>query len=136
MEHRSRICPAGHPDLNLSLPLRRGKNLPTRGVPHRKAVSGAGRAHLATFFSQPRSYISGMLCSLRLAGLDLGQAIWNFLYFTEALLVGQWMRGHGLNHAHIHYASTVGLLMAKTFPITISITMHGPAEFENPENFS
>ena len=100
-----------------------------------QGILGAVRAHLATFFSQPRPYMRGMLCAFRLAGLHLTQAIWNFLYFTEALLVGQWMRSRRLNHAHIHFASTVGMLMAETFPITISITMHGPGEFRNPQKF-
>jgi len=56
-------------------------------------------------------------------------------YFTEALIVGQWMRGRDRCHVHIHFASTVGLLLAKTFPVTISITIHGPAEFEEPRSF-
>ena len=100
-----------------------------------QGLPGAARAHLTTFFAQPRSYMRGMRCALRLARFDLSQAIRNFLYFTEALLVGQWMQNHGLNHAHIHFASTVGMLLAKTFPVTISITMHGPGEFRNPKEF-
>jgi colanic acid/amylovoran biosynthesis glycosyltransferase len=100
-----------------------------------QGIHGAVGAHLATFLTRPRSYMRGMLWSLRLASFDLSKAIWNFLYFTEALIAGQWMRNRGLNHAHVHYSSTVGLMMAKTFPITISITLHGSAEFQNPERF-
>ncbi len=96
---------------------------------------GAVRAHLIALVTQPRSYIRGMLGALRLGGAHFRKAVWNFFYFTEALIVGQWMRKRGLSHVHIHFASTVGLLMTKTFPITISITFHGPAEFQRPADF-
>jgi glycosyltransferase involved in cell wall biosynthesis len=76
-----------------------------------------------------------MLSALRLGGVDLTKAVWNLFYFTEALIVGQWMQSRDLRHIHIHFASTVGLLIAKTFPVTISITIHGPAEFEEPASF-
>ena len=96
---------------------------------------GAVRAHLKALVLQPRSYIRGILGALRLGGVDLSKAVWNLFYFTEALIVGQWMMERGFRHVHIHYASTVGLLIAKTFPVTISITIHGSAEFENPASF-
>lgn len=96
---------------------------------------GAARAHLKSLTTQTRPYVSGLLGALRLGGVDLSKTIRNFLYFTEALIVGQWMQSKGLSHVHIHFASTVGLLLAKTFPVTISITIHGPAEFEEPASF-
>jgi colanic acid/amylovoran biosynthesis glycosyltransferase len=96
---------------------------------------GALRAHFVSLATQTRSYLRGMLCALRLGGTDVRQGVRNLLYFTEALIVGHWMGSQGLKHAHIHYASTVGLLLAKTFPVTISITIHGPAEFEDAKSF-
>jgi colanic acid/amylovoran biosynthesis glycosyltransferase len=100
-----------------------------------QGVPGALRAHFVFLATQPRSYFRGMLSALRLGGFSLSKAVRNLFYFTEALLVGQWMRGRNLRHIHIHFASTVGLLIAKTFPVTISITIHGPAEFEEPSSF-
>ncbi len=100
-----------------------------------QGLSGAVRAHLLSLTTQSRSYIRGLLCALNLGGVDFRKAARNLLYFTEALIVGQWMQGLGLKHIHIHFASTVGLLLAKTFPVTISITIHGPAEFEEPRSF-
>lgn len=70
-----------------------------------------------------------------MGGFDLSKAARNFFYFTEALIVGRWMQSRNLSHIHIHFSSTVGLMMARTFPITISITIHGPAEFEEPQSF-
>ena len=100
-----------------------------------QGLSGALRAHLVSLTTQSRSYISGMLSALRLGGVDFSKAVRNLFYFTEALIVGQWMQSRDLRHIHIHFASTVGLLIAETFPVTISITIHGPAEFEEPASF-
>lgn len=100
-----------------------------------QGLSGAVRAHLVSLTTQTRSYVSGMLTALRLGGAGFSKAVRNFFYFTEALIVGQWMQSRGVTHIHIHFASTVGLLLAKTFPVTISITIHGPAEFEEPASF-
>lgn len=100
-----------------------------------QGLSGAVRAHLVAMTTQTHSYIRGMLGALRLAGIDVSKAVRNLFYFTEALIVGQWMRSRDRSHIHIHFASTVGLLLAKTFPVTISIAIHGPAEFEEPASF-
>jgi glycosyltransferase involved in cell wall biosynthesis len=101
----------------------------TQGFP------GALQAHLVFLATQPRSYVRGMLSALRLGGFSFSKTVRNFFYFTEALIVGRWMQSRNHRHIHIHFASTVGLLIAKTFPVTISITIHGPAEFEEPASF-
>jgi colanic acid/amylovoran biosynthesis glycosyltransferase len=81
------------------------------------------------------AYVTGILYAFRLGRCEFGNTLRNFLYFTEALIAGRWMLSRGLNHAHIHFASTVGLFIKKVFPITISITIHGPAEFEEMNAF-
>ncbi len=90
--------------------------------------TGLGRlaqAHLQTLISRPASYSRGWTSALRIAG-------WRGpLYFAEAVAVGDWMRRSRLRHAHTHYASTVGLLLARIFPVTVSMTFHGPAEFDD-----
>src|ERR1700691_1834308 len=100
-----------------------------------QGFSGAVRAHLISLVMHSRRYIRGLLSAFHLGGADFSQVLRAFYYFTEALIVGQWMQSRGLRHIHIHFASTVGLLTAKIFPVTISITIHGPAEFEEPTNF-
>jgi len=100
-----------------------------------QGFSGAVRAHLVSIIRHTRSYIRGLLSALGLGGLNLGNAIRSLFYFTEAVMVGQWMQSRGLSHIHVHFSSTVGLLIAKTFPVTISITIHGPAEFQEPASF-
>ena len=82
-------------------------------------------AHLRTVVTRPFGYLRGLWC-----GLGWGvRGIW---YFAEAVAVGDWMRAQRLRHVHTHFASTVGLIVTRVFPVTLSITFHGPAEFQDP----
>jgi glycosyltransferase involved in cell wall biosynthesis len=91
----------------------------------RSGLARLAEAHLYTLLARPAAYCGGLVRALRIAG-------WHGLfYFGESVVVGDWMRRNGLPHVHTHYVSTVGLLVARTFPVTLSITFHGPAEFEN-----
>jgi colanic acid/amylovoran biosynthesis glycosyltransferase len=101
----------------------------------KQGFRGALRAHFERATKHTYSYVRGILTALRLGGMDVRKALRNLLYFTEALIVGQWMQSRNLKHTHIHFSSTVGLLLAKAFPLTISMTIHGPAEFEEPVKF-
>lgn len=83
------------------------------------------QVHLSTLLSRPAAYLTGLVGAWRIATMH------GLFYFAEAVVVGDWMRRNGLAHVHTHYASTVGLLLARIFPVTLSVTFHGPAEFEN-----
>jgi len=94
----------------------------------RSSVGAVIRAQVATLLSRPGGYFRGLVCGLRsgVAGL---------LYFAEAIVVGHWMMRQGLSHVHIHYASNVGLIVTRVFPVTMSVTFHGQAEFADPAGF-
>jgi colanic acid/amylovoran biosynthesis glycosyltransferase len=100
-----------------------------------QGAGGAVGAHLATLTTHASGYAAGMLYAFRLGRGRLGNTFRNLLYFTEALIAGRWMLRHRLTHMHIHFATTVGLFIQKVFPVTISNTIHGPAEFEEISNF-
>jgi colanic acid/amylovoran biosynthesis glycosyltransferase len=92
-------------------------------------VKGTGLGRLAqsqirTAWARPAGYFRGLMDALRFGPRGL-------FYFAEAVAVGDWMRRNGLGHVHTHYAGTVGWIVARIFPVTLSITFHGPAEFEN-----
>jgi colanic acid/amylovoran biosynthesis glycosyltransferase len=92
---------------------------------------GAGsmlRTHLATLLRRPAGYLRGLRCALA-----TGRA--GMLYFIEAVIAGDWMMRQRLSHVHIHYCSTVGLIATRIFPITMSVTFHGQAEFVDPAGF-
>jgi glycosyltransferase involved in cell wall biosynthesis len=90
------------------------------------------QAHLHTLASRPGRYIRGLADALHNRSEGRPQALYGLFYFTEAVAVGYWMRRHGLSHVHTHYAATVGVLVGRIFPVTLSIAFHGPAEFEDP----
>ncbi len=93
---------------------------------------GALSAHWRMIFQQPFGYARGLCFALWLGGLDLRQMVLHFCYFIEAAMVGAWLRAQGLRHLHVHFATpatTVGLIAARAFGFTFSMTVHGPDEF-------
>jgi colanic acid/amylovoran biosynthesis glycosyltransferase len=92
-------------------------------------------AHVKTLVSRPGHYIRGLAGAMRNRPERRPHTLYNLFYFTEAVAVGYWMKRHGLTHVHTHYASTVGFLVQRIFPVTLSVTFHGSAEFLNPAGF-
>jgi colanic acid/amylovoran biosynthesis glycosyltransferase len=83
------------------------------------------QAHFSTLLSRPRSFFGALFGAMGRDGTH------GLFYFAEAVVVGDWMRRGRISHVHTHYVSTVGLIVKQIFPVTLSITFHGPAEFEN-----
>ncbi len=95
-------------------------------------AAGALRAHLKTLVTRPFGYLRGLRWVLRLSSLDPRRLFFHLMYFTEALMVGHWMRRKGQTHLHAHLAqqaATVGLYVRYIFNAGFSITVHGPDEF-------
>jgi glycosyltransferase involved in cell wall biosynthesis len=98
----------------------------------RAGVGGALQAHSSALMRNAPAYLRGLWFAGRLAGVDLRKVVMNCLYFAEAVMVGEWMRSRQVTHLHVHFATpaaTVGLIVAKVFSFTFSITVHGPDEF-------
>ncbi|MEP6534839.1 MAG: glycosyltransferase family 4 protein [Bryobacteraceae bacterium] len=90
------------------------------------------RAHLAALAMRPARYVAGLVYAVSLGGADLKKILYCLFYFIEAVLIGDWMRRRRLSHLHVHFAtpaSTAGLIASKIYPMTLSITVHGPDEF-------
>ena len=51
------------------------------------------------------------------------------------MVIGHRLLRLGLHHLHCHFASTVALFVARIFPVTYSVTIHGPAEFDDVRGF-
>ena len=102
----------------------------------RHGAAGAIKAHLKTFLGNFGGYWRGLRLAFGLAGPDLRRLFLYLMYWTEALMVGQWMREKGLRHLHVHLASqaaSVGLFMHHVFGFGYSLTVHGPDEFYDAE---
>jgi len=95
-------------------------------------LTGAAAAHVQSLLRNFTGYWRGFAMAFRLAGLDLSRLSLNLMYFTEALMIGQWMRRKGQTHLHVHLASqaaSVGLFVHTVFRVGYSLTVHGPDEF-------
>ena len=95
-------------------------------------ILGAIKAHTYTLFRHPMGYVRGLLFALKLGQTDFKKLLYRFFYFVEAVMVGRWMEQQGLSHLHVHFgmaSATVGMLTTKVFPVTLSMTIHGPDEF-------
>jgi len=101
--------------------------------PH--GISGALGAHLSTFATRPLGYLRGLAYALRLGRLDARKMLSHVLYFVEAVMVGHRLGQQRLSHLHVHFSSTVGLIVKRIFPVTMSSTIHGSGEFNDPVGF-
>jgi glycosyltransferase involved in cell wall biosynthesis len=57
-------------------------------------------------------------------------------YFCEAVCAGHLLRKAGITHVHSVYTTTVAMVMARIFEVKLSMTLHGSAEFVDPEGFA
>ena len=102
----------------------------------RHGLVGAAKAHLKTMLTNFAGFWAGLRMVFQLGGLDLRRLAFNFAYFTEALMVGVWMKRTKLRHLHVHLgqqAATVGMYTQRTFGCGFSMTVHGPDEFFDAE---
>ena len=105
----------------------------------RHGAAGAAAAHLRTLGTNFGGYWRGLQFAFVLAGFDLRRVFINLMYWTEALMLGQWMKKKGLQHLHVHLASqaaSVGLFVRRVFGFGYSLTVHGPDEFYDVERQS
>jgi colanic acid/amylovoran biosynthesis glycosyltransferase len=88
---------------------------------------GAGYALLRSLVRDPLGVLAGLAFTIRLGGSGK-----RLFYFVEALMIGTWMRDLNVTHLHTHFgtaASSAAMIASKTFPISFSLTIHGPDEF-------
>jgi glycosyltransferase involved in cell wall biosynthesis len=87
----------------------------------------------------PAVTIRGLITASGLGGWDLRERAFAFLYLSEALLVGAWMRKRSLCHLHVHFggaSASVGLLVSAAWKVPWSLTIHGPNEFFDQNKIS
>jgi colanic acid/amylovoran biosynthesis glycosyltransferase len=98
-------------------------------------ATGALAALGRTIARRPLTLARAVFAASALAGPDPRRLASYALYCAEAIVFGDWMRREGLDHFHTHFSSTVGLIAARAFGLRMSMTLHGPAEFDDPAGF-
>lgn len=91
--------------------------------------------HLATFASRPVRYLRGLATALRFGQYHPRQTGLALAYFAEAVWAGHRLKKAGITHVHSVYSTTVALILSQVFDVHLSMTLHGPAEFTDPEGF-
>ncbi len=97
---------------------------------------GAGPRYIRTLlrllFTRPAVYVRGLKAWSKYGEWDVRARLMAIFYLAEALLVGDWMDEHGLDHVHVHFGgavAVVGMFAAAAFGTTFSFTIHGPDEY-------
>jgi glycosyltransferase involved in cell wall biosynthesis len=123
-------------------------NPPDRGTAQ---MTPDERAEAATTYGLKQHGAMGALAALAWAALSrplallrtLVQAVgfgrgfkrlYALAYAVEAAMVARWMAGRGLRHLHVHFgneAATVGVLVKTLAGVGLSLTIHGPDEFDD-----
>ncbi len=104
------------------------------------SIMGAGGLHAAAAnvrvaLRRPLAYLKGLAYAWRLSR-GTPRLIVNYtFYFVEAVVAGDHFERRGVGHFHTHFSSTVALLLSRVFPISHSITLHGPTEFDDVVGF-
>jgi glycosyltransferase involved in cell wall biosynthesis len=92
---------------------------------------GALRTHIRVAVTRPLAYLRSLLYTVRLGGGKIRRTWRLLLFFAEAVIAGDRFALAGCVHIHSHFSSTVALLTAHLFGFALSVTIHGPAEFED-----
>jgi glycosyltransferase involved in cell wall biosynthesis len=92
-------------------------------------------SHVTIAVRHPLGYARGLMSALRLSDWNLKKALLHLAYFGEAVIAGREIERAGMRHVHVHFSSTVALLLGRVFPIEFSVTIHGPDEFNDVHGF-
>ena len=94
------------------------------------------RSHAATLLTRPARYFQGFATALQLGRMSPQRTLLAVAYFAEAVSAGYRLQKAGITYVHSVYSTTVALILSQVFDIHLSMTLHGPAEFVDPEGFA
>jgi colanic acid/amylovoran biosynthesis glycosyltransferase len=89
--------------------------------------------HFVTMFTHPARFVRALRLALAMGRFHPAGTLRALVYLAEAVVAGRWMLRQGVDHFHSHFSTTVGLLITELFPLTMSMTIHGPEEFVDPD---
>lgn len=102
-------------------------------VVKRHGVVGAVLALLQFLLLAPRQLLATLAFGWRM-GAGHGRGLRGLAYAVEAAMVARWMRAQQAGRLHVHFGSagaSVGVLVKQLTGCHLSITIHGPDEFDD-----
>jgi glycosyltransferase involved in cell wall biosynthesis len=105
------------------------------------AVGAVGllSALLKTFLSRPLRWFKAFRTTVRLGRRSERGVLRHFIYLAEACVLLRRLRQCGAGHLHAHFgtnSAAVALLVRVLGGPPFSFTVHGPEEFDRPDNLS
>ncbi|HYW49337.1 MAG TPA: glycosyltransferase family 4 protein [Gemmatimonadaceae bacterium] len=97
----------------------------------RKGLTAGGLSVLGWLFRSPQRLVSVTKSAVTLAGWNPRRLAAHLAYLGQAALVADWLRSSGHRSLHCHFSSTVAMLAAHLADVPWSVTIHGPAEFDD-----
>jgi len=85
-------------------------------------ANGAVAAHAAALWRHPQGYWRGLQAACKRSVANPRKTLLHLFHFTEALMIGRWMRQQHTTHLHVHFATaaaSVASLTRQVFPITL-----------------
>lgn len=109
-----------------------------------KVVLAAGAfallgASVRALVAQPAAFLRAVVATWRMARRSGRGLIRHLAYLAEACLLLQWLRAEKVAHLHAHFgtnSAAVALLQRILGGLPYSFTIHGPEEFDHPEELS
>jgi glycosyltransferase involved in cell wall biosynthesis len=87
---------------------------------------------IAVAARRPIAYLKCLAYAIARGECHPRKTLYFIIYFLEAVTAGRWMLSRGVSHFHSHYSTTVGMLITRLFPLTMSSSIHGSQEFIEP----
>jgi colanic acid/amylovoran biosynthesis glycosyltransferase len=89
-----------------------------------------------TLAAKPGGFLRASLAAAQFAHRAGHSYLRHLIYLAEATVLASWCRRDDIEHLHVHFgtnSATVACLARLMSDIKVSITVHGPEEFDRPE---
>jgi glycosyltransferase involved in cell wall biosynthesis len=92
-------------------------------------------ATIKQILRSPQRFLPAVALAVRMMRRSDRPFIWHFFYLAEACWIVQQLKRRGIAHVHAHFGANnaeLAMLIAQLAPISYSVTVHGPDEFDKP----
>jgi colanic acid/amylovoran biosynthesis glycosyltransferase len=90
-----------------------------------------------TILSNPSGVARAFTSAMRFASVSKRGYLMHLIYLMEAITLARWCARDRIDHLHVHFGTnpaTVAALACEISQIPFSFTVHGPEEFDQPED--